>query len=135
MIRFIPAFSGFQGALRRGDNSAALEHFEAVLRSFEGRPPPAYMGFYAQLLLINGRPRVDALAIFNRVANGEFSEGRDNAEAQYAVAHSRYVLAYLTKQAETVARWAEARALKPKRGFSSNRLVLPNDPLILPITF
>ena len=134
VIGFIPAFSAFQRTHNSGDFSAALGHFERVLASFDGKPPPEYMGVYAQLLLVNRRPRAEVLAILNRVANGEF-EGRNRPEAQYAVANSRYVLAYLTGQPETVARWAEARALKPKRGFASNHLILPKDPLLFPVTF
>jgi hypothetical protein len=134
VIRFIPAFAAFQRTHNSGDFSAALGHFEGVLASFEGKPPPEYMGVYAQLLLVNRRPRAEVLAILNRVANGEF-EGRRRPEAQYAVAHSRYMIAYLTGQPETVARWTQARALKPKRGFVANRLILPTDPLLFPVTF
>jgi hypothetical protein len=133
-IGFIPAFAAFQRTYNSGDFSAALGHFERVLASFAGKPPPEYMGVYAQLLQVNRRPRAEVLAILNKVANGEF-DGRNRPEARYAVAHARYVLAYLTGQPDTVARWAQARALKPKRGFASNRLILPTDPLLFPVTF
>jgi hypothetical protein len=125
---FIP-FMRALSAYDRGDTSAAIANFEEWLR-WDPRPAADYMAFYGLLLMMDHRPVQDTMPIFTRVFEGEFSGPTPKASARYAEAFSHYMLAFVYGRDDVVARWLEAYRLKPKKGFASRYLYLPEKPVL-----
>ena len=113
----------------RGDFAAALANFEEWLR-WDPRPAADHMAFYALLLMMNRRPVEDTMMVLQRVSAGEFNGPRPSAKSRYAQAFSHYMLAFLNSGEDVVARWFDAYKLRPKRGFASRHLLLPNNPVL-----
>jgi hypothetical protein len=84
------------------------------------------MAFYAVLMAANERPAAETLAMFRRVAAGEFH--RDPG-SRYAEALAHYWVAYLTGRPDVVEQWLNARKLAPNTGWVSRWLTLPENPL------
>lgn len=125
---FIP-FMRALNAYSRGDTSAAAENYEEWLR-WDPRPSADYMAFYGLLLMMDHRPVEESMPIFQRVFAGEFSGATPKASARYAEAFAHYMLAFVYSRDDVVARWLDAYRLKPKKGFASRYLYLPDKPLL-----
>lgn len=113
-------------AYHGGDCGKAARHFYRMLR-VERFQTSEHMAFHAFLLTLSGASRKDVTQIYSLVAAGAY---RKNAEeSRYAEALAHYFLAYLTKRQDVVARWLDAYALRPSKGFASRYLPLPDKPL------
>ena len=114
-------------AYQRGDFATALRSYDRALRHDRFRTAEN-MVFYAILLTLNKKPVEQSLKIYTRVVAGEFSRG--SGESPYARALARYWLSFLLNQQDVVARWLDAYALKPRKGWASSYLPLPDKPLL-----
>jgi hypothetical protein len=120
------AFVNALRAYHKGDYQAALGRFDQVL-TVDLLRTAEYMNFYATLLTLNKR-RPEALRVYEDLIAGKFRPSRTNSK--YAEAYAHYWLAYLTNRQDVVARWLDAYKLKPRRGFASDYLPLPDSPLL-----
>jgi hypothetical protein len=113
-------------AFERGDFAAALQHFERFIEKFPD-PDAEYMAFYGLLLTLNRRAP-EALPILARVGAGGFRSDQSPDNWQYPEAFARYVVAFFADESDVEKRWADARSLRPDKGFASRNLKLPDNP-------
>ena len=113
-------------AYEKGRYQAALSHWSRLVQ-FDSMRTSEYMAFYAVLMALSKRPAKEALAIFSRVAAGEFH--RDHKHARYAEALAHYWIAFLTNRSDVMERWLDAYRLKPGQGWVAQRLTLPDNPI------
>jgi tetratricopeptide (TPR) repeat protein len=113
-------------AFEQGDFATALQHFERFIDKFPD-PDAEYMAFFALLLSLN--PRVaEALPILARVGAGGFRLDHSPDRWQYPEAFARYLLAFLADEPDVIERWEQAQAVRPRKGFASENLKLPDNP-------
>lgn len=125
--RSVWAFLGAMLAHRKGDFATSLTAYDKALE-LESFRTAERMAFYVHLLVLNGKPAEQTVEICKKIAAGEYSKrARDS---RYARALARYWLAYLSNQPDVVALWLEAYRLKPKKGWASRVLHLPDKPLL-----
>ena len=113
-------------AYRKCDFATALKSFERAMRPDSVRTTE-HMAFLAQLMVLNQRPPKQYLDLFKRVVAGEF---RENDGSPYAKAYAQYWMAYLLSLPDVMKWWMDAYALKPKNGWASRFLTLPDNPFL-----
>jgi len=104
----------------------AFSHWSRVVEHERMRTPD-FMAFLAVLMVMNKRPAKQGLAMFRRVAAGEFH--RDTSDARYAEALAGYWAAFLENRTDVEERWSEACKLAPIKGWVARHLPLPTNPL------
>ena len=114
----------------RGDRTRAIFLMEKAIQA-PGLQCADYMMFYANLLVLDSKKPLDeVIDIYKKVAAREYVGLR--GDHRYPVALAHYILAQLYRRPDVVARWLDAYALKPKKGFAALYLPLPDDPLMRP---